>query len=382
MKLMRQISLMFLLLALMIPAVSAQDGELQIEGGEVIATGLNLPQGVLVDADGNVWVIDSGVGGEDTVNFFAPGAAEAAPSPFGMSARVIMISPEGEQNEFAFLPSIVAGTDIVGGARLAVLDGALYATSGQWIEFNGPDRGDLMGSVVTFAEDGTPSEVASTWAFEEANNPDGFAIDSHPYGLAAGPDGWLWVADAGANSLLRVDPATGDTELVASFEGLFGPFPNAERGDAMESDPVPTGIAFDSDGNAYVSLLSGFPFLPGGTKVVTIGEDNSVSDYATGLTMLTDLRMGPDGEMYAVQVAQFGEQGPVPNSGAIIRVKAGEESQVVVDGLPSPTSISFDADGNAYVTVNGGFAPPGIGALVKFAGLTAMEGTPIMEMGQ
>lgn len=382
MKLLKYLTLICFVLSFTTVIIVAQDAPpLEIEGGEVLATGLNLPQGVLVDPDGNVWVIDSGVGGEDEIMFMAPGATEAVPSPLGNTARVIMVSPDGEQTVFATLPSVVVGMEVLGGARLALLDGTLYATSGQWLEANGPDRAEFMGAVVSFGEEGAVNETANTYDFELESNPDGFVVDSHPYGLAASPDGWLWVADAGANTVIRINPETGDTELVAAIEGMAGPFPNPARGDAMEVDPVPTGIVFDADGNAYISLLSGFPFLTGSTKVIRISaEDMSVEDYATGLTMLTDLRMGPDGTMYAIQIAEFGEQGPVPNSGALVRIVEGDASEVVISGLPNPTSLDFDADGNAYVTVNGGFGPPGIGALVKFAGVTDMEGEPMMEM--
>jgi sugar lactone lactonase YvrE len=68
----------------------------------------------------------------------------------------------------------------------------------------------------------------------------------------------------------------------------------------------------------------------------------------------------------------FTEQGPQPNSGAIVRVQAGDASEVVVDGLSFPTSIDFDADGSAYVTINGVGAPAS-GQVVKFAALAAGE---------
>jgi hypothetical protein len=151
---------------------------------------------------------------------------------------------------------------------------------------------------------------------------------------------------------------------------------NPARGGAQESDPVPTGIAFDQAGNAYVSFLSGAPFVPGAAKVVKVSTDGTVTDYATGLTTLTDLRTGPDGNLYAVQFGRFTEQGPQPGSGAIIRIKAGTASEVVVDGLVFPTSIDFNASGDAYVTVNG-VGAPGSGQVVKFAALTSMAGTPM-----
>ncbi|MFQ5856042.1 MAG: ScyD/ScyE family protein, partial [Anaerolineae bacterium] len=191
-----------------------------------------------------------------------------------------------------------------------------------------------------------------------------------------GPDGNLWVADAAGNDLLKIDPTTGEIELVAVFDGVPGPFPNPNRGGAMESDPVPTGVAFDEEGNLYVSFLPGVPFLPGAAKVVQVTPDGQVSDYATGLTMLTDLRTGPNGNLYAVQFGVFTEEGPVPNSGAIIRVGAGDASKVVVDGLSFPTSIDFNADGDAYVTING-VGPPGSGAVVLYKGLTAVAGRPL-----
>ena len=55
--------LVALLMALALPAATV----VAQEGGTVIAEGFNAPQGVLVDPDGNVWVIDSGVGGDDGI---------------------------------------------------------------------------------------------------------------------------------------------------------------------------------------------------------------------------------------------------------------------------------------------------------------------------
>ena len=352
---------------------------LEIEGGTVLFQGLNGPQGVLLDADGNVWVAESGLGGEEEIQWANAETGQLETVPMGNTARVVMISPEGELTEVAVLPSILAGTDTIGVSRLALLDGELYATNGQWLEANGADRLDLMGAVIHVDAEGAVTEAASTWAVEDASNPDGLIKDSHPYGITVGPDGWLWVADAGANSLVRFNPETGEGEAVAAFAGVPAPFPNPTRGDAMETDPVPTAVAFDEDGNAYVSLLPGFPFLPGSAKVVLVTPEGEVSDYATGLTMLTDLRVGPDGELYGVQFGVFGEQGPVPNSGAIVRIQEGAASELVVGGLPFATSIDFNADGDAYVTVNG-VGAPGSGAVVVFPGLTDMEGQPLPAM--
>jgi hypothetical protein len=370
-KLMLVVSTIFILALALVPLASAQGGGVSVGGG------FNGPQGVLVAPDGSVWVIDSGVGGDTELAFVDPETGEDATATFGETARVVRIDPDGTQTVAATLPSLFLGEDALGGARLALMDGALYATSGGWMDVGSPIPSPAMAAVVKI-EEGAATPVASGWDLEEAQNPGGFILDSHPYDLAAGPDGMLWVADAGANDLWKFDPMGGEAQLVAAFsQGVPSPLPNPNRGGAMESDPVPTGIAFDGSGNAYVSFLPGFPFLPGSAKVVRVSSDGQVSDYATGLTMITDLQTGPDGQMYAVQIGQFTEQGPVPNSGAIIRVKEGDASEVVTSGLSFPTSIDFNAGGDAYVTING-LGAPGSGEVVMFAALTAQPGSAMM----
>lgn len=112
--------------------------------------------------------------------------------------------------------------------------------------------------------------------------------------------------------------------------------------------------------------------------MVKITPDGKMSDYATGLTTLTDLKRGPDGELYAVQFGIFTEQGPDPTTGAIIRIKESDASEVVVSSLPFPTSLDFDADGNAYVTI-WGIGEPGSGTLLRVNGLAGMSGKLTMH---
>ncbi|MBI3958320.1 MAG: ScyD/ScyE family protein [Chloroflexi bacterium] len=351
----------------------AHDGPVPTADGEVIAAGFNGPQGLLVDGDGNVWVIDSGLGGETDIKWISGETGEEVDAKLGDSAQVARINAADYSVEMiAALPSVNLGMEAVGGARLALLDGVLYATSGQGI--GAPDSAipDNFGAVVSIGADGALAMVASTWEFEVANNPHPSVLDSHPYGLEAGPDGMLYVADAGGNDLLKVDPATGEVSLVAVFDPLPGVFPRPDYGGEMLTDPVPTDVIFDGEGNAYVSFLSGAPFVPGSAKVVMIAPDGTVSDYATGLTMLTDLAWGPDGSLYGVQFGIFGEQGPEPNSGAVVHIKGGAEFDVAIEGLSFPISLDFNEAGDAYVAINA-VGPPGSGAVVAFHGLAPGE---------
>lgn len=352
-------TLILALLALFALA-SAQDT------GETVAGGLNGPMGLMVDPDGNVWVVDSGVGGDEILEITSP-EGELMSAPVGDTSRVIRIAPDGSQTEVAVLPSVLMGQEAIGAARLAMLDGTVYITSGGWIEVPGADPRPKTAAVVRVAE-GETTQVADLWAFENENNPDGFVKESHPYGVAV-HDGALLVADAGANDLLRVDPATGEVSLVAVFDGLPGMIPNDLRGGAQENDPVPTGVTVDEGGNIYVSFLPGFPPLPDSAKIVRVTPEGEVSDYVTGLNILTDLQAAPNGFLYAVQMADFGEQGPTPDSGRVFRVSEGEATEVL-SGLAFPTAIAFNAQGDAYLTINGAGAP-GTGEVVRFAGLAA-----------
>lgn len=376
-------ALKFVLVVLIILGLSgvalAQPTPQEIPGAVTVASGLNGPQGVLVDPDGNLWVIDTGMAGDQELGTITGMDGEPFTVVMGNTAQIVMVTPAGDQSVVAMLPSIAIGpTESSGGGRLALLDGTLYATTGVWLGDLESPRPDLAAAVVSVGGDGSVTETANTWTLEESDNPDGLILESHPYGLTPGPDGWLYVADAGANTVLRVDPASGATEVVAAFtEGLPGGFPNPNRNGEVEADPVPTAVAFDDAGNLYVSFLSGAPFIPGTAKVVQIAPDGAISDFATGLTTLTDLQRGPDGELYAVHFGIFGEQGPDPTSGAIIRIHEGDASEVVVSGLPFPTAITFDADGNAYVAIFG-VGAPGSGAVVRFDGLTEMSGEPVM----
>lgn len=361
----------------LVGSATAQDSD--PAAGVVVAEGFNSPQGILVTRNGSLWVIDAGVGGINEASAMDPNTGEVVTAKVGNTSRVIQVQSNGTQTEVSKLPSVVAGTDTTGGARLVILNGVLYATSGVWVQ---AARDEPLPNTAAILEvrQGDVKEVAQPWQLEESDNPDGFVIESHPYGMAAGPDGLLYVTDAGANTLLKIDPKTGEVTLVTVFEGVASPLPNPGRGGALESDPVPTGITFGEDGTIYVSLLPGFPFLPGASKVVAINPDSGeVSDFATGLTMLTDLRTGPDGELYAVQLGLFTDQGPIPNSGAILRIGEGKSSSLLVTGLAFPTSIDFDADGNGYVTING-VGAPGSGQVVRFDGLTDSEGVLVPDV--
>ena len=336
-------------------------GGLVLGQGVPVITGLNGPMGLLFAPDGRLYVVDYGVGGDTVVEMNSPEPqGPKVMAKVGLSSRVLRLEPDGTVQLVATFPSMVFARETSWASRLAWF-GGLLVTSGGW---SNPDQAPmpLMAVLARVGPEG-PVKLADFWAFEKAHNPDGHGVESHPYGLTVGADGYIYVADAAANTLLRVNPSTGAVSLVAAFAGIPGPSANPARGGAMEMDPVPTAVVARG-GVFYVSLLSGLPFLKGASKVVRV-VGGRVEDYATGATMLTDLQEGPDGNLYAVRMAETGERGPIPGTGAVLRVRPGG-FEVVIQGLPFPTALAIAPSGDFYVTING-VGAPGSGAVLRFA---------------
>ena len=111
-------------------------------------------------------------------------------------------------------------------------------------------------------------------ANEVAANPDKGEIDSNPYAVLTEPNGGYVVADAGGNSLLRVD-AKGRISTLAVFPARMVTGPDGKK---MPMQSVPTSITRGPDGAYYVGELTGFPFPKGAAQVYRVvpgpGADN------------------------------------------------------------------------------------------------------------
>lgn len=327
------------------------------EGCAVAASGLANPRFAVV-SDGIVYVSLAGSAGDESI-FAIVGDGTPQPAEpttqYGASGSVIAIAADGTVSEVASgLPSFTFGTEVVGPAGIDVADGVIYVATGGV----GPATGTVpavAGRAAVYSIDiatGEAKVVADLESFEMQNDPEPYAIDSDPYGLVVGTDGMVYVADAGGNDVLKVDPATGEITVLAVIPGLPGQQANPARGDAMEIDPVPTGLAWAPDGGLYVSTLSGGPFIPGTAVLFHVAMDGTVSQVADGLTMLGDVAVAPDGGVFGVTMSDnFLDPSGIPAAGSIVWIDpATGASTPVVTGIPFPNSIAFDAEGNGYIT--------------------------------
>jgi hypothetical protein len=178
------------------------------------------------------------------------------------------------------------------------------------------------------------------------------AADCNGYAMAHWPrrlNSLAVVADAGTNSLLEVGPR-GQTTVLAQLPRVQFPTPVTLYGYTMAStEPVPTALAVGPDGDLYVGLLTGFPYVRGSASVLRVNRETGViSTYTSGLTNIVDLLFDPAGRLYVLEMSTMGLGAIDPNAGAADPALLG-----------SIKRINDPADPATHETIATGFKLPG-----------------------
>lgn len=107
---------------------------------------------------------------------------------------------------------------------------------------------------------------------------------SNPYGIA-GIEDQLYVTDGGRNLVFKVDSDTGAFSILATFPSIPNPLPFGPP----FIEAVPDSIRAYK-GQLYVTLLRGFPFVPGLGAVVTVDPaTGTVTPFIGGLASAIDV---------------------------------------------------------------------------------------------
>jgi hypothetical protein len=304
----------------------------------VVATGLDNPRHLTFSQNGELYVAEAGRGG----------SGPCAPHPlgtfcFGLSGGITHVSDTGpEARVVGGLPSIInTDGETLGPSDIAFTGSQKFVVS---IGLGGSDqfRAALgpgavwLGTLLTgkLKHSGL-SLVADVVANEAAANPDGTDIDSNPVGILDDNEGYV-IADAGGNAVVR-----------ATHKGEFTTItPLAPT--AIGADAVPTSVVRGPDRALYVSQLTGFPFQQGAANIWRVVPGHAPTVYASGLTNMTDLAFGPDGSLYAVEIASNGLlNGPI---GSLKRITpGGSQHETVIGGLFAPYGVAIGR-GSAYVS--------------------------------
>jgi hypothetical protein len=261
-------------------------------------------------------------------------------------------------------PVLVAGdlpstSDQIGGILgvedLAVLGGQLYAA----VDGGGEAHGNAAqpSGVYRILANGSAELVADLSAWVRANPvakiPPDFDPDAAGYGL---------VADEAAGAFWVGNPNSGEI-LSVSLDGTV-----TRVADLSAGHLVPTMMAADPQGGVYVGYLTPVPFPDGVAKVSHIAADGTVTDVWTGLTAVTDVAVGPDGTLYAVEMSTGNVEEPpflVPGSGRIVRQTGPASAEEVASGLMFPITIRFAPDGALYVALPAMGAASGGGVIAR-----------------
>jgi hypothetical protein len=323
-------------------------------------------------ADGTLFVALAGNGGT------SPAVGEFLPPPTGPeagggpSAAVAQIDPDG--CPVAVATGLPSSLDLLGGvvgvSDVAILGDQLYAlVAGGGGSHGNPDE---PAGLYRIQADGSYELVADLQAWYKANpvaRPAEVEPDGQWYGMVAASDGSaLWVVESNGGQVLTV-----------TSDGII-----ARVADLSQGHPVPTGITLAPEGGVYVGYLTPAPFMDGTSRVDHVAPDGTVSTVWTGLTMVTGIAVGPDGTLYAAEMATGDpasmEEPPFqPFTGRVVRQTGADGLEEVATGMLFPVNLRFSPDGGLNVALPAVGANNGEGVILQLDPATA--GTIQMPAG-
>lgn len=294
----------------------------------VVASGLQAPMGIATDWRGNVWVAETGTANNDgKVVVVQTGGAHGGQQGQAVDAIVNLSS----------IKNALSG-ETEGPAHLLFDHATLYILAGDLL-YHADLKSFKPGDAPIDASALPSEDIGSYVRSLNIVTPN----DSHPYNLIKGPDGAIYIVDAGANALIK-RLGSGNYSVVAKFPDIKNPTP---VGPPMIQS-VPTGIIFQN-GYFLITTLTGFPFPEGQAVIYKVTMAGDVSVYRSGFTTLVDIANGGFDGNVILHHGTFGATGFTPNTGSL-SFTDGHSTTVIADKLNMPAGLAQINNHSWYVT--------------------------------
>ena len=378
--------------------VSTLAGQLGVSGTNDAATAtaarFNLPYGVAVDTNGNVYVADTfnqairkitsggavttlaGLAGTPGTNDGAGSAARFS-LPCGVAAdgsgnvyvadynnnTLRQVSPAGVVITLAGLAGNSGSTNGTGnGARF-------YQPRGVAVDANGNVYvADSYNSTIrkVTTPGGVVTTVVGTAAPVDGGSADGVGSAAQfrdPYGVAVDRAGTVYVSDLANNTIRQITPAGVVTTLAGTANSTGGT--NDGTGSAA-SFGNPAGLAVDTNGNVYVAEYATHTIrkiAPGGI-VTTLAGQPGVGGYANGTgkaaQFLNPLGVAVDaaGNVYVADtlnslIRKITPEGTVSTLAGVADTTGAKDGPAGSALFFYPQGVAVDGAGNVYVADTG-----------------------------
>ena len=347
------------------------------DGGPAVAAALNGPEGVAVDAAGNLYIADTGnhrIRRVDLSGTITTVAGTGLISPSGVALShdgSLYIADTGNHRirrvDSSGTVTTVAGTGERGssGDRGPAVAAALNGPKGVAVDAAGTlyiaDTGNHR--IRRVDSSGTVTTIAGTgeYDFIEDDGPAVAAWLDGPSEVAVDDGGNLYIADAGNHRIRRVD-------LSGTITTVAGPGRPGDSGDGgpavMARLANPGGVALDNGGNLYIADtgynrirrvdVSGTITTIAGTGRFGYGGDGGPAVMAQ-LGSPADVAVDDEGNVYIADTLNSRIRRVDP-SGTITTIAGTGEAGFTTDGGPAtaaqldrPLGVAVGGDGNLYI---------------------------------
>ncbi|WP_165227133.1 MBG domain-containing protein [Aquisphaera insulae] len=314
------------------------------DGGPATASRVNAPQGVAVDADGNLYIADSD---NDRI-------------------REVIRST-------GIITTIVGdGNPGSGGDGGLAAEARVYRPCGVMVDSQGDlfivDSGSSRIRQVSKSTGLITTAAGSTFGYSGDAGPATAARLNLPNAVAVDALGNLFIADTNNNRIREVVKVTGRIDTVAG-DGTFG-F-GGEGGPATEARFYnPTSVAVDPAGNLYIAdtnnhrirevvKATGIIVTIAGTGTAGYGGDGGPATAAR-LSRPSSITLDAQGNVYFVDQDNNRVRKVVRATGAIVTVAGdglpgygGDGGSATAARLSQPEGLAVDVDGNLYIADQG-----------------------------